>query len=156
MSAEGDRPDPGDRPISELDRIRDIIFGSQMQDYQGQFSRIAAELGLLSQQLGELRTTIAQQKAAQDQRLDELERDFSEKSERLNSNLTAQTHQLAEDLRTEFAQALDALKDDKASRLDVGDILVEMGTRLKEQFGVADLLGALDKSASSEDLDRSG
>ena len=155
MSAEGDRPDPGDRPISELDRIRDIIFGSQMQDYQGQFSRIAAELGLLSQQLGELRTTIAQQKAAQDQRLDELERDFSEKSERLNSNLT-QTHQLAEDLRTEFAQALDALKDDKASRLDVGDILVEMGTRLKDQFGVADLLGAPDTSASSEDLDRSG
>jgi hypothetical protein len=135
MSAEDSGPGSDERPITELDRIRDIIFGPQMQDYEGQFGRVAAELGLLSQQLGELKSTLAQQRADQEQRLDQLESRFGD-----------QTRQLADDLRAEFTEALDALKDDKASRLDMGDILVEMGTRLKQQFGVADLLGPLDDS----------
>lgn len=142
MSLEDSGPDSQERPITELERIRDIIFGPQMQDYEGQFGRVAAELGLLSQQLGELRSTLAQQKADQEQRLDELA-----------STLGDQTSQLADDLRAEFAEALEALQDDKASRLDVGDVLVEMGTRLKQQFGVADLLGPLDDSAGDDLFD---
>jgi len=139
MSVEEGRQDSTDRPITELDRIRDIIFGPQMQDYRGQFSRVAAELGLLSQQLDELRTTLAQQQADQSRRHDELDRTFSERLDQLESSL-----------RVEFTEALDALQDDKASRLDMGDILLEMGGRLKQQFGVADLLGPLDDSAGSD------
>ena len=150
MSVEEGRPDSTDRPITELDRIRDIIFGSQMEDYKGQFGRVAAELGLLSQQLDELRTTLAQQQADQKWRHDELDRTFSERLDQLESSLGAQTRQLADDLRVEFTQALDALQDDKASRVDMGDILMEMGTRLKQQFGIADLLGPLDDSAGSD------
>ena len=142
MSLEDSGPDSQERPITELERIRDIIFGPQMQDYEGQFGRVAAELGLLSQQLDELRSKLAQQKADQERRLDELE-----------STLGDQTSQLADDLRAEFTQALDALRDDKASRLDVGDVLVEMGTRLKQQFGVADLLGPLDDTAGDDLFD---
>jgi hypothetical protein len=139
MSVEEGRQDATDRPITELDRIRDIIFGPQMQDYRGQFSRVAAELGLLSQQLDELRTTLAQQQADQSKRHDELDRTFSERLDQLESSL-----------RLEFTEALDALQDDKASRLDMGDILLEMGGRLKQQFRVADLLGPLDDSAGSD------
>jgi len=47
------------------------------------------------------------------------------------------------DLRAWFEKALDAMEDDKASRSHVGDLLVEMGTRLKQQAGIADLLGQL-------------
>lgn len=150
MSVEDRKPDANDRPISELDRIRDIIFGPQMQDYQGQFGRVAAELGLLSQQLDELRTTLDQQQAHQERRHDELDRTFSERLDQLGSSLGLQSRQLADDLRVEFTQALDALQDDKASRLDMGDILLEMGTRLKQQFGVADLLGSLDEAGGSD------
>lgn len=150
MSAEDGRPDAGERPITELERIRDIIFGPQMQDYEGQFSRVAAELGLLSQRLNDLQSTLAQQQADQDQRRDELEHAFSERLDQLESSLGTQTRQLADDLQAEFTQALDAVQDDKASRLDMGDMLVEMGTRLREQFGVADLLGSLDDAAGSD------
>ena len=142
MSVEDSGPGSEERPTTELERIRDIIFGPQMQDYEGQFGRVAAELGLLSQQLGELKSTLAQQRADQEQRLDQLESRFGD-----------QTQRLADDLRAEFKEALEALQDDKASRLDMGDILVEMGTRLKQQFGMADLLGPLDDSDSDDLLD---
>ena len=142
MSVEDSGPGSDERPTTELERIRDIIFGPQMQDYEGQFGRVAAELGLLSQQLGELKSTLAQQRADQEQRLDQLESRFGD-----------QTQRLADDLRAEFKEALEALQDDKASRLDMGDILVEMGTRLKQQFGMADLLGPLDDSDSDDLLD---
>jgi hypothetical protein len=142
MSVEDSSPGSEERPITELERIRDIIFGPQMQDYEGQFGRVAAELGLLSQQLGELKSTLAQQRADQEQRLAELESRFGD-----------QTQQLANDLQAEFTEALEALQDDKASRLDMGDILVEMGTRLKQQFGMADLLGPLDDSDGDDLFD---
>ncbi len=150
MSVEDGKSDVDERPITELDRIRDIIFGPQMQDYQGQFGRIAAELGLLSQQLDELRTTLDRQQADQERRHDELDRTFSERLDQLESSLGLQSRQLADDLRVEFTQALDALQEGKASRLDMGDILLEMGARLKQQFGVADLLGSLDKAGVSD------
>ncbi|MFN2167605.1 MAG: hypothetical protein ACK2U9_15230, partial [Anaerolineae bacterium] len=109
-----------------------------------------AELGLLSQRLDELRSSLAQQKADQERRRDELDRAFSERLDQLESSFDAQTRQLADDLQAEFTQALDVLQDDKAGRLDMGDMLVEMGTRLREQFGVADLLGSLNDSAGSD------
>jgi DNA anti-recombination protein RmuC len=139
MSVDSDRPDLADRPVTELDRIRDIIFGQQMQTYQGQFDRVAGQLALLGEQLDELRAVLSQEKVDRQSRSEELERTLSERLD-----------QLAEELRSSFTQALDDLKDDKASRLDVGDILVEMGTRLKQQFVVADLVGHIDGPAGND------
>jgi oligoendopeptidase F len=153
MSVENEKPNTEDLPVTELDRIRDIIFGSQMKSYEGQFDLLANELSLLGKQLNELRADLAQQSGAQQARTDELERALSDRIGQAESDLESQAHQLAEDLRNEFSQALTALKEDKASRLDVGDVLVEMGTRLKQQFAVTDLLGDLDEATSSDPAD---
>jgi DNA anti-recombination protein RmuC len=150
MSIETGKPNAEERPLTELDRIRDIIFGSQMLSYEGQFDHLANQLSLLNRQLDELKAELSQKLGDQQSRTDELESTLSDRIGQTESSLDAQAHQLADDLRSEFSQALDALRDDKASRLDVGDVLVEMGTRLKQQFGVADLLGPLDETASSE------
>jgi DNA-binding transcriptional MerR regulator len=162
MSAQNDTSHGDDRSVAEVDRIRDIIFGSQMRGYEQQFKRIASQLDLLGNQLEELRAALDRQRADQEsrtrqveeemrQRNSEMERSFSERQGKLEASLEQQTTQLAsdmrkqgQDLRAELTAAADALEDAKAGRHDLGDLLVEMGTRLKQQPGVADLLGQLE------------
>jgi hypothetical protein len=162
MSAENNILNADDQPAAEVDRIRDIIFGSQMRGYEQQFKRVASQLDLLGNQLEELRVALDRQRADQEsrtrqveeemrQRNAEMERTFSERHGQLEASLEQQTTQLAadmrkqgQDLRTELTAAADALEDAKAGRHDLGDLLVEMGTRLKQQSGVGDLLGQLE------------
>lgn len=171
MSTESDRPNMEGRPAAEVDRIRDIIFGPQMRLYEQQFKRAASQLDLLNKQLEEIRATIDRQRIDQESRMRqvqeelherdvELERSFSDRLGQLEASLEEQTTQLRAEsrrslaeLRDELSQALDALQDDKTGRHDLGDLLVEMGTRLKEQIGVADLLGQLTQLAEDRSTD---
>ena len=179
MAAESDKTDLEDRPVAEVDRIRDIIFGPQMRVYEQQFRRMAAQLDLLGKQLEDLRAALEQQgstlstrlvqldanleqKTAQlgvDSResLDTLRADLSARLEQQDVELKAQVQRWAaelrrqgQELRGEYTAALDALDDDKAGRHNLGDLLVEVGTRLKQQAGVADLLGQLNVMAEEE------
>ncbi|MFC2037327.1 hypothetical protein ACFLYD_05070 [Chloroflexota bacterium] len=178
MSTENDTANLQDRPIAEVDRIRDIIFGPQMRLYEQQFKRVVGQLDLLNKQLEDLRTTLDEKQAEQEsrtrevqadmlQRHTDLEHTFSTRLEQLEAKfdqqgveLRAESRQLAADLRTqgkdlrsEFTSALDALDDDKTSRHNLGDLLQEMGTRLKQQVGVADLLGQLGAMAEDQTTD---
>ena len=47
MSQEGDTVDQGAQTVAEVDRIRDIIFGPQMRNYEQQFKRLAAQVDRL-------------------------------------------------------------------------------------------------------------
>jgi transketolase len=150
------------RPVAEVERIRDIIFGPQMRTYEQQFKRLMSQIDVQGKQLEELRSALEQQRTNQEsrtrelqqetvQRFTEAEQSFSSqlgqleaRVEKQGSDVTALTRQTAEDLRKEFTTAVDALEDDKASRDSVGDLLVEMGTRLKQQAGISDLLGQLE------------
>jgi chromosome segregation ATPase len=168
MSTESDRADVEGRPPAEVDRIRDIIFGPQMRLYEQQFKRLVGQLEQTNKQLDELRSALDQQRVDQEartrqaeeemrQRHAELEQAFSDRLGQLEANLDQRASQLTadlrkqgQDLRSEFTTALDALDDDKAGRHDVGDLLVEMGTRIKERVGVADLLGQLTELAGDQ------
>jgi hypothetical protein len=168
MSTESDRADVEGRPPAEVDRIRDIIFGPQMRLYEQQFKRVVGQLDQVNKQLDGLRAALDQQRVDQEartrqaeeemrQRHAELEQTFSDRLGQLEANLDQQTTELAADLRkqgldlrSEFTTALDALDDDKTGRHNLGDLLVEMGTRLKEQVGVADLLGQLTDLAGDQ------
>jgi F0F1-type ATP synthase membrane subunit b/b' len=165
MSAEGDQKAQQGGTIAEVDRIRDIIFGPQMHIYEQQFQRVSSQLELLGKQLEELRAHADRQVAQLGTHCEEergrmqaearkdsesLRADMTSRTEKLEAKLNAETKQLASDLRaqtqslrSEFRAALDVLDDDKAGRQNVGDLLIEMGTRLKEQVGITDLLGQL-------------
>jgi DNA repair exonuclease SbcCD ATPase subunit len=170
MTQKGDETGPEEGPIAEVDRIRDIIFGSQMRTYEQQFKRVAGQLDQINTQLDELRASLDRQRAdlegqtlklqeATRQGQSELERTFSSQLAQLRAaldkqgaDLTAQLRDQAaelrkqgQDLRGEFTQALDALENDKTSRGHLGDLLVEMGMRLKQQADISDLLGQLGK-----------
>jgi hypothetical protein len=50
-------------------------------------------------------------------------------------------------LRSEISLAAEALDNDKTGRGHLGDLLVEMGTRLKQQVGLADLVDQIGRVA---------
>lgn len=173
MSEEGSNPDLADRPQAEVDRIRDIIFGSQMRGYEQQFKRVAGQLEQLNRQLEELRAALDRQKQEQGTRTETLQQDVlgrhdalertltqqikqaEDKASKQGADLTAHLRDLAADLRKqgqelrgEYTSALEELEDDKAGRGHLGDLLLEMGMRLKQQSGLADLLGPLQAGAN--------
>jgi chromosome segregation ATPase len=165
MSKESDKAQPEDRPIAEVDRIRDIIFGSQMRSYDRQFKEVAGQLDLLSKQLEELRSALDQQRAAQEmrtndlqgevrQRSEEVRNDLSDRMQQQNAALETQLRQLASDLRkqgrdlrNQFTAALDALDEAKTDRHNLGDLLMELGMRLKQEGQLAELLDQLGETA---------
>jgi len=193
MSEKADRKGD-DRTAADVDRIRDIIFGSQIQQYEQRFGGLSSQLEMLEKQLAELKSALDQQRDAQEGRTRELQEEMRQRNtelkrtlssqigqvettfalkttqmqdeshhaedalrdevfarlERQGEDLTARIRQLAADLRQqgsdlrgELAAAVSALGDEKASRHNLGSLLMEMGMRLKGEREVADLLEQL-------------
>jgi hypothetical protein len=175
MSQEGSGTGVEERSIAEVDRIRDIIFGSQMRTYEQQFKRVGARLDQIDKQLEALKAALDSQHADHDgqmaslceetrQRAAEMERAFAGQVGQVQVRLDKQGADLAaqlreqggelrkqsQDLRAEFTRALDAMDNDKTSRSHLGDLLMEMGTRLKENADITDLLGQLGKATGAQ------
>jgi phosphate uptake regulator len=178
MSEQGGKTDQEARPIAEVERIRDIIFGPQMRLYEQQFKRMGSHVDLIGKQLTELKATLDEQLTDQGSRIQKLQEDMNQRIRELESavgsrldqvesafekqdtELAAQTRELtktlqkqARDIRSEFTTALNALEDEKTSRHNLGDLLVEMGTRLKEQASLSDLLGQLERAVKDQAAD---
>ena len=190
MSTENDKATAEDSPVADVERIRDIIFGPQMRQYEQRFQRMAKRLELMSKQWEETRTGLDQRQTEQGAQARELKQDLRRRHTELSQALSSQVGQLestfgqqgaqmqdevrqsldnlrqsldelrdglsarlerqGQDLRSEFTSTLDTLEEDKANRHDLGDLLVEMGMRLKEQGGIADLLGQLEQAAEDQ------
>ncbi len=112
----------------EVGRIRDIIFGSQMRDYQQRFDAVRRDLERLQQELDRL----AQQQGEQD-------RNQSKKLEGLRGEMRR-----ADDaLRDELRQTAQALSDQKVDRQALGEMFIQVGTQLQSGGSLADLLQGL-------------
>ena len=96
--------------MNDVFRIRDIIFGEQMSEYEKRFNAVDAQLQSLRAQME------ASDAAAQ---------------ERLQLT-TADIQQQIADLQTLLIAKLDALELKATARVDLGDMLIELGERLKE------------------------
>jgi chromosome segregation ATPase len=116
---------PQATPAPEVDRIRDIIFGTQMRDYQQQFQTIQRDLDRLQQQINRLSEQLTEQDRSQGDKLQALRRE---------------AQQADDDLRGELRQTAQELTSSKVDRVTLGDLFVEIGTRLKTGGSVADLL----------------
>lgn len=167
MSADS-KSDMEGSPAAEVDRIRDIIFGPQMRVYEKQFGRLSNLVDQMGKQVEQLRAAVEQQRAESEENLQQetsqvreesrqsLEQLRGELSGRIEqqavdqktqvNQLTADLRKQGQDLRSEITSATNSLEDEKAGRHDMGDMLVEMGMRLKDQIGLGDLLGQLEVS----------
>ena len=120
----------------KMDRVRDIIFGSQMRDYEQRFKVIQRDFERLQQELDQLSERLTEQDTNQLKKLQSMHRDM---------------RQADEDLRSELRQTADKLTFDKADRMTLGELFVELGSHLKmggSLAGLADWLKTLDEKSS--------
>ncbi|AOY79584.1 hypothetical protein BJP36_06280 [Moorena producens JHB] len=161
--------------LGNLEKIRDIIIGSKLREYDTHFTKIESDLSMWQQEIRDrveqLKTTLSKEIAAGvdslekkisnlsltaaeerneiQERVELLNKKFSKSIEVLDETVykqstslkkalseTKEQHQqdvmnirkqILAELETKFAQ----LKDAKASKADLGDMLLELGLRLK-------------------------
>jgi len=113
-------------PPKDVERVRDIIFGPQMRDYDQRFhtiqrdiERLRQELELLNEQMGEL---------------------DREQGKRVQT-LRRESRQSDDDLRTELRQTAQKLQGEKVDRMALGELFVELGNHLKTGGLLTDMLG---------------
>jgi F0F1-type ATP synthase membrane subunit b/b' len=116
---------PQAESAQELDRVRDIIFGSQMREYQQMFQMIRRDLDRLQQAIDHLTEQLAEQDSSQGKKLQALRREV---------------RQADDDLRSEMRQTAQELATSKVDRVTLGELFLEVGTRLKSGRSLADLI----------------
>ncbi|WP_423226579.1 hypothetical protein [Candidatus Amarolinea aalborgensis] len=112
----------------EVDRIRDIIFGPQIRDYEQRFQALQRDAERLQQEIDRLTEQLADQDGEQNKRIQAVRRDL---------------RQGDEDVRTELRQTAQALSFEKADRAALGELFVNLGTHLKTGGSLAELLHGL-------------
>jgi uncharacterized membrane-anchored protein YhcB (DUF1043 family) len=114
--------------MQDVGRIREIIFGSQMRDYEQHFRLLQRDLESLKDELDALREQSSKQNKEQNKKLQKLRDDM---------------RQSDDNLRAEMREAADRLTMDKVDRSTLGDLLIEMGNRLKQDSALGSLLETL-------------
>ena len=152
----------------EVDRIRDIIFGSQMRDYEGKFEAFVRDAARLQRELDQLNEQLAAQSAAQVKNLQaarqELRQADADLRSELKLTLDGVTAEVAEnhaaqgqnlqalrqelraadgDLRDELRATAARLTDEKMDRATLGDLFIEMGNHIKTGGSLSDMLKGL-------------
>ncbi len=108
----------------DVERIRDIIFGRQMRDYEGRFSAVMRDLERLQQEIDRLTEALSEQ-----------DTDHAKKMQALRQELRT-----ADDgIRNELRDTAQRLTVDKVDRVMLGDLLIELGTHLKAEDGLGGL-----------------
>ncbi len=126
-------PPSAEERSQEVDRIRDIIFGSQMRTYEGAFQNIRRDLERLQQEIDRLNEALAEQERVFTQKLQALERELRK----------------ADDgLRAELRETAQRLGDEKVDRQMLGDLFSELGSQLK---AAQTFPGALEETRGSKE-----
>jgi predicted nucleic acid-binding Zn-ribbon protein len=123
----------------DVERIRDIIFGSQMRDYQQQFEALQRDLARLQQEIDQLNERLAEQDSSQGKQVQAVRREL---------------RQADDDLRSELRETAQRLTTGKVERADLGQLFLEIGNHLTEGRSVGDLLRNL--VAGEQDSGRDG
>ena len=117
--------------MQDVGRIREIIFGSQMRDYEQRFRLLQRDLESLKDELEALREQSNKWNKEQDKKVQKLRDDV---------------RQSDDELRAEMREVVDRLTMDKVDRSTLGELLIEMGKRLQEDSALGSLLETLDGS----------
>lgn len=112
----------------DVERIRDIIFGTQMRDYQQRFEVFQRDLARLQQQLDHLSEQLAEQDSNQGKKVQSLRQEL---------------RQAEDELRSELRETAQKLTIDKVERRDLGGLFLEIGTHLTEGRSISELLKSL-------------
>ena len=163
----------GDHPQTEqpesVDRIRDIIFGPKMRDYDQRFEAIVRDLDRLQHELDSLSDKHTGQNTTQTKSVQALRQELRQADSEIRSELKQELArieaQMAEqnasqseelqtlrqelrkanaDLREELRQIAQRLTGEKTDRSTLGDLFIELGNQVKSGGSLADLLKGLE------------
>ena len=109
----------------DVERIREIIFGAQMRDYQQQFQALQRDVDRLRQQIEELGTQLGDADREQGKKVQDLRREM---------------RQADDGLRDELRQTSAQLLSDKVDRAVLGELFIQLGTQLKTGGSLSDQL----------------
>jgi cell division septum initiation protein DivIVA len=112
----------------DVERIRDIIFGTQMRDYQQRFEALQRDVARLQQHIDQLNEQLAEQDSNQGKKVQSLRQEI---------------RQADDELRSELRETAQKLTVDKVERADLGGLFLEIGTHLTEGRSISDLLKSL-------------
>ncbi len=124
--------------IENIDKIRDIIFGSHQREYETRFDQLESSLSTFE---AEVRSRLDQLERSDKnfsktiEALDEivykqttsLKQEISASKDKLEQDVLALKNQVLQELERRFT----LLKEDKTSKIEMADILMEMGLRLQ-------------------------
>jgi chromosome segregation ATPase len=125
MATEKAKPTSGEAP-KDVERVRDIIFGPQMRDYDQRFHTLQRDIERLRQELEQLNEQIGEMDREQSKRVQTLRRE---------------SRQSDDDLRMELRQTSQKLQLEKVDRMALGELFVELGNHLKTGGLLTDMLG---------------
>jgi len=125
MTEETDKSSTAADASQEVDRIRDIIFGSNMREYDQRFQTVQRDMDRLQQTLDNLAEQLNKQDSGQNSKLQDLRKEM---------------RQAEDDLRNELRETAQRLQDEKVDRTVLGELFIELGTNLKQGVSLADLL----------------
>lgn len=123
---------PGTETAEEVGRIRDIIFGNQMRDYQQRFDALRRDLERLQGELDRLRQQLADQDADQGKKL---------------GSLRQETRDADEALRSELRETAAQLSDQKTDRAVLAELFIQLGANLKGGASIDGMLKSLGGTA---------
>ena len=112
----------------DVNRIRDIIFGPQIRDYEQRFQILQRDMERLQQELDHVTESLTDQGVNLDKKI---------------QNLRKEARQSDDDLRSELRQTAQKLTIDKVDRITLGELFVQLGTNLKSGGSLTDLLKSL-------------
>lgn len=110
---------------NDINQIRDLIFGENIREYNRKFVEVEKELAKLHETVKE-----------QSKSIQELQNKIKAANQSIESTIakSEQTFlQRIDDLRRELDQKLARLAEDKTDRLKIGNYLIEIGMRLKDE-----------------------
>jgi hypothetical protein len=122
---------PKGKSAEELDRVRDIIFGSRMKQYEKNFSTLQQDMGRLQQEIARLNEQLAELETTETKKVQVLRREMTDK---------------VTEVRTELRQRTQELDSDKVDRSVLGELFIEIGNQIKTGGSLADLLAGLVES----------
>jgi len=119
---------PGEA-LQKVDRVRDIIFGHQMRDYEQRFQLLQRDIQRLQQELDRLNEQLTDHNSEQVKKFQAFRQEM---------------RQADDSLRDEIRQVTHRLTDEKVDRLALGELFVELGSHLKAGGSMIDFLKNLE------------
>jgi len=113
------------RSANDISQIRELIFGDKIREYDRHFAQIDETLNKINDALKK-----------HDEQLATVQKDLQQTSNSLTAKMESDISRMQkewEETKKQILRKLEELANDKADRLKMGNYLIELGMRLKDE-----------------------